>query len=113
MKVDLVIAKQTALETALRQSVASYLLDERYAPFLVASATEMILIKVYRSAQDLSSRTDGMRDDASWNDVVGMLKVQGLDLERDVLENWARTLKIAETLRLAFIDAGAQDEEGG
>jgi hypothetical protein len=111
MKVDLVVAKQTTFDTALRQSIAPYLLDEQYPPFQVASAMEMILVKLRRYSQDLSSRTDGMRDDAEWNDIIGILKVQRSDLKRDVLENWAEVLKITETLKQALTDAGAEQEE--
>ncbi len=112
MKVDVVMAKHDAFASALQRHVASYQLDERCNTlFRVASAAEMILIKVYRYSQDLHSRMDGMRDDAEWNAIVGMLKVQGPDLERDVLEDWARTLKITETLRQALVDAGAEHKE--
>ena len=111
MKVDLVIAKQTALESALQQRVVASLLDERYPSFWVASAVEMILIKLRRYTQDLHTRTDGMRDDAEWNDLVGMLKVQEPNLERDFLEDWARRLRITETLRQALVDAGVEHGE--
>jgi hypothetical protein len=111
MKVDLVMTKQTTLESALRQRVVASLLDERYPSFSVASAVEMILIKLRRHTQDLHTRTDGMRDDAEWNDLVGMLKVQGPNLERDFLEDWARRLRITETLRQALVDAGVEHGE--
>jgi hypothetical protein len=71
----------------------------------------MLLVKVNRYFQYLLSRTDGMRDDAEWNDSVGMLKIQGPTLERDFLEDWARTLNITEVLRQALIDAGVEREE--
>jgi len=50
-------------------------LDERYPPFQVASAPEMILFKLQRYFHNEQSRTDGMKDDAEWNDILGMLKV--------------------------------------
>jgi hypothetical protein len=111
MKVDLVMAKQTALESALQRCVIASLLDERYPSFRVASAVEMILIKLLCYTQDLHTKADGMRDDAEWNDLVGMLKVQGPNLERDFLEDWARRLKITETLRQALVDAGVEHGE--
>ena len=40
-----------------------------------------------------------MRDDARWNDIVGMLKVQGPDLDLVLLEQWAGTLDVADTWR--------------
>jgi hypothetical protein len=103
------MAKQSAFDTALQPRIASYSLDERYPSLLLSSAVEMILVKLYRYSQDLLSRTDGMRDDAEWNDIVGMLKIQEPTLERDFLEEWARNLKIAEMLRQALVDAGAEE----
>ena len=111
MKVDLIMAKQSAFETALHPRITSYSLDERSPSLPLASAVEMILVKLHRYSQDLLSRTDGMRDDAEWNDIVGMLKIQEPTLERDFLEEWARTQKIAEVLRQALIDAGTEEAE--
>jgi len=111
MKVDLIMAKQSAFETALHPRIASYSLDERSPSLRLASVVEMILVKLHRYSQNLLSRTDGMRDDAEWNDIVGMLKIQESTLERAFLEEWARTLKIAEVLRQALIDAGTEEAE--
>lgn len=108
MKVDLIMTKQGTFDTALQPRITSYSLDERSPSLRLASAVEMILVKLRRYSQDLLSRTDGMRDDAEWNDIVGMLKIQGPTLERDFLEVWARNLKIAEMLRQALVDAGAE-----
>jgi hypothetical protein len=110
MKIDVVMTKQDALDAVLHHRIASYHLDERYPSLRLASATEMIMVKLYRYAQDLHSRTDGMRDDAEWNDIVGMFKVQRPNLEKDFLEKWAKTLKITETLEQALVDAGAEHE---
>ncbi len=109
MKVDVIIVKQSAFDTVLQPRIASYSLDERYPSLRLASAVEMILVKLHRYSQNLLSRTDGMRDDAEWNDIVGMLKVQEPPLERDFLEEWAKTLKIAEVLRQALVDAGVEE----
>ena len=109
MKVDLIMTKQGAFDTALQSRITSYSLDERSPSLRLASAVEMILVKLHRYSQDLLSRTDGMRDDAEWNDIVGMLKIQVPPFERDFLEEWARNLKIAEMLRQALVDAGAEE----
>lgn len=72
--------------------VAAYTLDERYPPVRVASACEMILFKLQRYQRDARSRSDGMRDDSEWNDILGMLKVQGPALDLVRLERWADAL---------------------
>ena len=69
----------------------------------------MILFKLQRYARDERSRTDGMLDDAEWNDILGMLKVQGPDLDMTLLEEWARSLDIVDTWRRALLDAGHED----
>jgi hypothetical protein len=109
MKVDLIMARQGAFDIALQPRIASYHLDDRYPSLPLASAVEMILVKLHCYSQDLLSRNDGMRDDAEWNDIVGMLKIQEPTLERDFLEEWARNLKIAEVLWQALVDAGAEE----
>ena len=106
LKVDVIQPRPSPFETAVRPLVAAYTLDERYPPVRVASACEMILFKLQRYQRDERSRSDGMRDDSEWNDVVGMLKVQGLALDLALLERWAEALVGAETWRQVLVDAG-------
>jgi hypothetical protein len=93
----------------MRHLVAPSTLDERYPPLRVASSPEMILVKLQRYQRDERSRSDGMRDDGLWNDIVGMLKVQGPDLDLVLLEQWAEALEVAETWRRALVAAGLAD----
>jgi hypothetical protein len=109
MKVDVILPQADGFDTAMHQLISLYTLDERYPPFRVASACEMILFKLRRYQRDERSRTDGMRDDAEWNDIVGMLKVQGPDLDLVLLDCWAGTLDVADTWRRALADAGLGD----
>ncbi len=106
LKVDVIQPRPSPFEIAVRPLVAAYTLDERYPPVRVASACEMILFKLRRYQRDERSRSDGMRDDSEWNDVVGVLKVQGLVLDLALLERWAEALVGAETWRQALVDAG-------
>ena len=106
LKVDVIQPRPSPFETAVRPLVAAYTLDERYPPVRVASACEMILFKLQRYQRDERSRSDGMRNDSEWNDVVGMLKVQGPALDLALLERWAEALVGAETWRQALVDAG-------
>jgi len=109
MKVDVVLPKPEAFDTFIRQLVRCYTLDERYPPIPLASATEMLLFKVQRYRRDEQARTDGMQDDAEWNDILGMLKVQGPDLDMPLLEEWAGTLAMTDTWQRALVDAGLRD----
>ncbi|GHO76949.1 hypothetical protein KSD_47200 [Ktedonobacter sp. SOSP1-85] len=65
----------------------------------------MILFKLQRFHLVSLARTDGMRDDEEWNDIVGMLKMQGANLDVELLAEWAQTLDVAETWRQALKDA--------
>jgi hypothetical protein len=108
MKIDVVLPKHEAFDTFMRQLVRCHAVDERYPPIQVASATEMLLFKVQRYQRDEQARTDGMQDDAEWNDILGMLKVQGPDLNLPLLEEWAGSLGITDTWQRALVDAGLQ-----
>jgi len=109
MKVDVVLSKHQAFDTFMRQLVKCHTLDERFPPIQFASATEMILFKVQRYQRDERSRIDGMQDDAEWNDILGMLKVQGPDLDLALLAEWAGKLDVRETWRRALADARLQE----
>jgi hypothetical protein len=109
MKVDVVLPKPEAFDTFMRQHIKCSTLDERYPPIPLASAIEMLLFKVQRYQRDRRSRTDGMQDDAEWNDILGMLKVQGPDLDLPLLEEWAGVLGMTDTWQRALVDAGLRD----
>ena len=66
----------------------------------VASAEDTVLAKLqwYREGGGVSDR--------QWNDVLGVLKVQGATLDRAYLEEWARALGLTDLLCRAFDDAG-------
>ena len=109
LKVDVILPRPSPFETAMRPLVAAYTLDERYPSVRVASASEMILFKLQRYRRNARSRSDGMRDDSEWNDILGMLKVQGPALDLVLLERWVDALDGAETWRQALADAGLAD----
>src|SRR5438045_2681224 len=109
MKIDVVLPKPEAFDTFMRQLIRCSPLDERYPPIPLASATEMLLFKVQRYQRDERSRSDGMQDDAEWNDILGMLKVQGPDLDLTLLEEWAGALAMADAWERALLDAGLRD----
>lgn len=106
MKVDVVLPKPEAFDTCMRQLIRCSTLDEHSPPIPLASATEMLLFKVQRYQRDEQARTDGMQDDTEWNDILGMLKVQGPDLDLPLLEEWAGTLGMTDTWQRALVDAG-------
>jgi hypothetical protein len=106
IKVDLIFQKATAFDQAMHPLVNHVVIDERYPPLRIASATEMILFKLQRYVHDKQTRQDGMEDDAEWNDILGMLKVQGHTLDLNFLETWSRTLNIGVAWQHIGVDAG-------
>jgi hypothetical protein len=109
LKVDVILPRPSVFETAMRRLIAAYTLDGRDPLVRVASACEMILYKLQRYQRNERSRSDGMRDDSEWNDILGMLKVQGPALDLVRLERWADALDGAETWHQALVDAGLAD----
>jgi hypothetical protein len=109
MKVDVVFPKRDAFAPSMRPLIRDYTLDKHSPPIPLASAIEMLLFKVQRYQRDEQARTDGMQDDAEWNDILGMLKVQGPDLDLPLLEEWAGTLGMTDTWQRALVDAGLRD----
>jgi hypothetical protein len=106
MKIDVVIPTFDAFDTAMLPLVREYLLDERYPPFRVASVYEMILFKLQRYHYHEQAHLGGLMDDVEWNDIVGMLKVQGPYLDPALLEWWVKRLDITMAWRRARADAG-------
>src|SRR5439155_22350178 len=95
-----------AFHTCMRQFVAVHTLDEHYPPLHIASALEMILFKLHRYHCSEQSCTNGLHNDAEWNDIQGMLKVQGPDLDLALLQWWAKTLGITPLWQQALLDTG-------
>jgi len=51
-------------------------------------------------------RLGGGVSDRQWNDVLGVLKVQGESLDKSYLRFWALELKLKDLLEKAFQDSG-------
>ncbi len=106
MKLDLILPQTPDFDEAMQATIVSLPLDERYEPFPVASALEMAVWKLVRCARELAARADGIVNDAEWNDLLGILKVQGTRLDLAQLTFWAHRLGAGHLLPLALDDAG-------
>lgn len=106
MKIDLIFPHTPGFDEAMQARVVSLLIDERYPPFPLASALEMVVWKLARCAHELASSSDGIINDAEWNDVLGMLKVQGTTLDLAQLTFWTQMLHAGHLLPQALDDAG-------
>lgn len=111
MKLDLILPQTSGFDEAMQAKIVSLPLDERYAPFPVASALEMAVWKLVRCAREQASRPDGIVNDAQWNDLLGILKVQGTRLDLTQLTFWVHRLGVGHLLPLALADAGLLDPQ--
>ena len=63
-----------------------------------AEGTTLAKLEWYRLGNEVSDR--------QWNDILGVLKVQGGDIDRDYLRHWAARLGLSDLLARTFNDAG-------
>ncbi len=105
MKIDLILPRTPDFDEAMQARVIPVLIDERYPPFPLASALEMVVWKLARCANEFARSSDDLINDAEWNDVLGMLKVQGTTLDLAQLTSWAQILHAGHLLPQALDDA--------
>ncbi|MFL6195489.1 MAG: hypothetical protein ACJ75H_15035 [Thermoanaerobaculia bacterium] len=100
IKVDIFILKgePLALQEMLRRK--SLPVPGSGVSIQVASAEDTILQKLqwYRLGNQVSER--------QWQDVLGVLKISGKDLDHDYLKEWAARIGVEDLLREALDDAG-------
>jgi hypothetical protein len=102
LKVDVFVVKDRPYYKEAFKRKRKDSLDEEQgaAEFYLASSEDIILSKLewFRMGGNVSER--------QWDDVLGVLKVQGDSLDVKYLRYWAAELGIADLLEQAFRDAG-------
>jgi hypothetical protein len=101
LKVDVFVARTDPFHLMqMRRRVLQTTDPDGRTSFYVASPEDTILAKLqwYRDGSGVSDR--------QWNDVLGVLKVQGAALDRAYLDEWAGELGLKDLLRRAVDDAG-------
>lgn len=103
LKVDVYLPKSRSFDQEELQRVQQEVSLEGTRPFKIASPEGTILNKLewYRMGGEVSDR--------QWNDILGVLKVQGTHLDLAYLQRWAANLKVADLLERALIDSGIKD----
>jgi hypothetical protein len=101
LKVDVFAARRDPFHLMqMRRRLLQPITPDGLTTFFVASPEDTILAKLqwYRDG--------GGASDRQWNDVLGVLKVQGPALDRAYLAEWARELGLSDLLHKAVDDAG-------
>jgi hypothetical protein len=99
LKVDVFVRKPTAFDTATFQRA------RREGPTAAEQA-------VFTSPEDIILhklmwyQMGGRVSERQWLDVLGVLKVQGIDLDAGYLQEWAAKLGVAALLAQAWSEAG-------
>ena len=104
-KVDIFIPKQRPFDrTQLQRRTKQVIATEPEREAYVATAEDTILAKLewYRRGGEVSDR--------QWQDVLGVLKVQGNRLDLAYLRQWAASLGVSDLLEKALTEAGLPGE---
>lgn len=103
LKVDVFIPKSRLFDQEELRRVQQEVLLEGTRPFNVASPEGTILNKLewYKMGGEVSDR--------QWNDILGVLKVQGTNLDMVYLQHWAANLNVTDLLERALVDAGPKE----
>ncbi|MCX6903490.1 MAG: hypothetical protein NTW03_08435 [Verrucomicrobia bacterium] len=105
LKVDVFVAGEDPFHVMqMRRRVLQATGLDGQTSLYVASAEDTVLAKLrwYHEGGGVSER--------QWNDVLGVLKVQGPALDRAYLRDWALALGLTDLLRRALDDAGLPAE---
>jgi len=103
LKVDVFVPKLRLFDQEELRRTQLQPLIEGARPFYVASPEGTILNKLewFRMGGEVSDR--------QWNDILGVLKVQGSNLDMIYLRRWAAALQVTDLLERALVDAGFAD----
>lgn len=104
-KVDVFVAKPGTFDDQQLQRRLLEIVDEgQQRTAYVATAEDIILAKLrwYRLTNETSEK--------QWDDVRGVVEVQGEKLDRIYLREWAQALGISELLERIFLEVDETDE---
>lgn len=103
-KVDVFVLSDDPAQVREMERRRSFVVDqERNRSLVVASAEDIILIKLQWY------RTGGEASDRQWNDALGVIKVQGDQLDTAYLHHGAVQMEIVDLVTRALEEAGRKE----
>ena len=102
MKVDLIPLKQRAFSQEEARRAQPTLLEPSTRPLRIASAEDAILTKL--EWFEMGGRTSTRQ----WNDILGIMRQQGDNLDRPYMRQWADVLRVRELLEGALAEVELQ-----
>lgn len=100
LKMDMFLPKNRPFDQLVLRRAQRHLLGEDCQPFYIASPEDIILTQL------VWHRRGGKVADDKWNEILGVLKVQGTALDMNYLQRWAAVLDVTDLLERALVDAG-------
>ena len=100
LKFTVFIPKTRPFDQEELRRIRQEVLAEGTRPFYMASPEDTILNKLewYRMGGEVST--------SQWNDILGVLKVQGTALDMAYMQRWAKALQVTDLLERALVEAG-------
>ncbi len=100
LKIDIFLPKLRSFDHEEYHRARPEVLVQGTRPFYMASSEDTVLHKLewYRMGNEISDR--------QWNDILGVLKIQGKTIDMKYLWHWAVHLRVADLLDRALEDAG-------
>jgi len=102
MKVDLIPLKKRAFTQEEARRAQPQILEAGTQPLRIASAEDAVLTKL--EWFEMGGRSSGRQ----WNDILGILRRQGVAIDLPYLRRWADALGVRDLLEQVLVDAGFQ-----
>jgi hypothetical protein len=103
VKVRVSLTQNNDYQQSILQRLQNHILLENGFSVSVASPEDIILTQL------LEYQANRKFADDQWNEILGVLKVQGSTLDFAYMNRWAGELRVSDLLKMGYTDAGLQE----
>jgi len=100
LKINISLAQNTTRDKMIESRLLNHIVEVNYPSINVASPEDIIITQLQEY------KANGEVADDQWNDILGVLKVQGETLDSTYLGYWTSEISLAHLLINAYFDAG-------